>query len=40
MQRSCEPRGHEEFLIFDVGFWIGAEIARAMVAKGAKELQM
>ncbi len=26
--------------ILDVGFWIGAEIARAMVAKGAKELQM
>ena len=33
MQRSCEPRGHEEFLIFDVGFWIGAEIARAKTAK-------
>jgi hypothetical protein len=33
MQRSCEPRGQEEFLIFDVGFWIGAKIAHAMVAK-------
>ena len=40
MQRGCELRGQEEFLIFDVGFWIGAKIAHAMVAKGAKELQI
>jgi hypothetical protein len=28
------------FLIFDARFWIGAEIAHATVAKGARELQM
>jgi hypothetical protein len=40
MQGGCEQRGQEEFLIFEVGFWIGAKIAHAMVAKGANELQM
>jgi len=36
MQRGCEQRGQGEFLIFDVGFWIGAKIAHALVAEGAK----